>query len=90
MHVEGVVRRFGYARLKRVDKGLVVRYLMRTTGYSRPQLVRLIKRARRGALKKGYRAPTHGFARRYPDADVALPGGHRHAARHARGRPPGT
>jgi len=71
-HIEGVLRRFGYARLKRADKGLVVRYLMRTTGYSRPQLVRLLKRARAGALKKGYRAPTHGFARRYTDADVAL------------------
>ena len=70
--IEGVLRRFGYARLKRADKGLVVRYLMRTTGYSRPQLVRLIKRARAGALKKGYRAPRHGFARRFTDADVAL------------------
>jgi transposase InsO family protein len=71
-HIEGVLRRFGYARLKRADKGLVVRYLMRTTGYSRPQLVRLIKRARAGVLRKGYRAPTHGFARRFSDADVAL------------------
>ena len=72
LHIEGVLRRFGYARLKRADKGLVVRYLMRTTGYSRPQLVRLIKRARAGALKKGYRAPAHGFARRFTEADVAL------------------
>lgn len=71
-HIEGVLRRFRYARLKRADKGLVVRYLMRTTGYSRPQLVRLIKRARAGALKKGYRAPTHGFVRRFTDVDVAL------------------
>jgi transposase InsO family protein len=71
-HIEGVLRRFRYARLKRADKGLVVRYLMRTTGYSRPQLVRLLKRARAGSLKKGYRAPTHGFARRFTDADVAL------------------
>ena len=71
-HIEGVLRRFRYARLKRADKGLVVRYLVRTTGYSRPQLVRLIKRARVGALEKGYRAPTHGFARRFTEADVAL------------------
>lgn len=71
-HIEGVLRRFRYVRLKRVDKGLVVRYLMRTTGYSRPQLVRLIQRAQVGALKKNYRAPVHGFARRFTDADVAL------------------
>ncbi len=71
-HIEGVLRRFRYAHLKRADKGLVVRYLMRTSGYSRPQLVRLIKRARVGQLKKGYRAPVHGFTRRFTEADVAL------------------
>ena len=49
-----------------------MRYLMRTTGYSRPQLVRLIKRARTGSLQKGYCAPTRGFARRFTDADVIL------------------
>ena len=70
--IEGVLRRFRYARLKRADKGLIVRYLMRTTGYSRPQLVRLIKRARVGQLKKRYRAPVQGFARRFTEADVAL------------------
>ena len=71
-HIEGVLRRFGYARLQRQDKGLVVRYLMRTTGYSRQQLVRLIKRAPAGPLRKRYRAPTTGFARRCTDADLAL------------------
>ena len=45
---------------------------MCTTGYSRPQLVRLIKRARVGALVKGYCAPTHGFARRFTEADASL------------------
>ncbi len=71
-HIEGVLRRFGYARLKRQDKGLLVRYLRRTTGYSRQQLVRLIKRAPAGPLRKGYRAPVTGFARRFTDADLAL------------------
>lgn len=70
--IEGVLRRFGYARLKRQDKGLLVRYLMRTTGYSRQQLVRLIKRAPAGPLRKRYRAPTTGFARRFTDADLVL------------------
>ena len=51
-YIEGVLRRFRYARLKRVEKGLVVRYLMRTTGYSRAQLVRLIKRARVGRSRR--------------------------------------
>jgi transposase InsO family protein len=71
-HIETVLRRFGYGRLKRADKGLVVRYLVRTTGYSRQQLTRLIQRARAGRLRKRYRPPAHGFARRFTDADVAL------------------
>lgn len=31
-HISTVLGRFRYARLKRPDKGLVLRYLMRTTG----------------------------------------------------------
>jgi transposase InsO family protein len=71
-HIEGVLRRFGYVRLKRTDKGLLVRYLRRTTGYSRQQLVRLIQRTRAGPLRKAYRAPVQGFVRRFTDVDVAL------------------
>lgn len=71
-HIAAVVRRFRYNRLKRPDKGVVVRYLIRTTSYSRQQLTRLIKRALQGPLGKRYRAPTHGFVQRYTDADVAL------------------
>jgi hypothetical protein len=72
-HIGAVVRRFGYARLKRAHKGLVMRYLMRTTSYSRQQLTRLIGRAVGGeSLEKRYRAPARGFVRRFDDADVAL------------------
>lgn len=72
-HIGSVVRRFRYAQLKRAAKGLVVRYLMRTTGYSRQQLTRLIKRVVDGEpLEKRYRAPAQGFVRRFDEADVAL------------------
>jgi len=72
-HIESVLRRFSYAALKRTDKGLVVRYLMRSTGYSRQQLTRLIKRALAGAaLKKAYRAPRSGFVRRFTPADIVV------------------
>ena len=67
------VRRFGYGRLKRTDKGVVLRFLERVSGYSRQQLTRLVKRgAARGPLTKRYRAPRVGFARTYTDADVRL------------------
>jgi transposase InsO family protein len=71
-HIGAVLRRFGYGALGRANKGLVIRYLLRTTGYSRQQLTRLIKRALAGPLKKAYGAPAQGFARRFTEADVAL------------------
>jgi len=72
-HIEGVVKRFRYAGLGRVGKGLVLRYLERTTGYSRQQLTRLVARClRTGKLAKAYQAPKVGFVRRFTEADVAL------------------
>ena len=71
--IEALVKRMDYARLARRDKGVVLRYLERTTGYSRQQLTRLVGRAGRGSgLVKRYRAPAHGFARKFTPADVAL------------------
>src|ERR1019366_4699012 len=48
-----ILRRFGYARLRRADKGVVLRFLGRVSGYSRAQLTRLVERGRQpGALVK--------------------------------------
>ncbi len=38
------LRRFGYGRLKRADKAMVLRFLERVSGYSRQQIARLVKR----------------------------------------------
>jgi transposase InsO family protein len=71
--ISAVLKRLAYARLGRADKGVVLRYLQRTSGYSPQQLTRLVGRARDGtALAKRYRAPIHGFARKFGPADVAL------------------
>ena len=68
-----MVRRFGYARLKRADKGVVLRFLERVSGYSRQQLTRLVRRAgARPPLVKRYRASRSSFARHYTEADVRL------------------
>lgn len=68
-----VIRRFGYRRLPRGDKGVVFAYLLHTCGYSRAQLRRLVRRALAGEkLSKRYRAPATGFRRHYQEADVAL------------------
>jgi transposase InsO family protein len=71
--IGSVLKRVDYARLGRADKGVVRAYLLRTSGYSRAQLTRLLRRARRGkALHKRYRRPAKGFARRFIAEDVAL------------------
>jgi hypothetical protein len=59
--IGALLKRLRYAQLRRADKGVVLRYLERTTGYSRQQLTRLVGRARAGGvLTKRYRAPAHG------------------------------
>ena len=71
--IAGVLGRFAYRRLGRADKGVLMRYLARTTGYSRAQLRRLVSRRLKGEkLAKHYRAPAVGFARKFTAADVKL------------------
>lgn len=66
-----ILKRFAYRRLGRADKGVVMRYLERTTDYSRQQLIRLVGRYFEGGrLAKRYRAPATGFARKFTAADV--------------------
>ena len=67
------LRRFGYRSLARTDKGVVLRFLERVSGYSRQQLTRLVKRgAERRPLIKRYCASRTSFARTYTAADVRL------------------
>jgi transposase InsO family protein len=71
--IECVLKRFDYARLARADRGCVLAYLQRLSGYSRAQITRLVTRWDGGKpLVKNYGAPRCPFARRYTAADVAL------------------
>jgi transposase InsO family protein len=71
--IESVLKRFGYRQLSRADRGVVLAYLQRLSGYSRAQVTRLVSRWAMGKpLVKQYRAPEHAFARRYTAADVVL------------------
>lgn len=70
-----IVGRFRYSRLKRVEKAIVLRFLERTSGYSRQQITRLVKRgAERGPLIKRYHGSRTSFAGTYTRADVLLLG----------------
>jgi len=71
--IEQVLRRFGYRQLRRCERGVVLAYLQRLSGYSRAQITRLVARWTGGKpLVKNYRRPEHAFARRYTATDVAL------------------
>ena len=68
-----VLQRLDYGRLGRADRGPVLAYLQRLSGYSRAQVTRLVSRWVGGKpLVKRYAAPPAPFARRYTPADVAL------------------
>jgi len=71
--IESVLRRLEYRRLPRADRGPVLAYLQRLSGYSRSQITRLVSRWDAGKpLVKNYGAPRRPFARLYTPVDVAL------------------
>jgi len=71
--IEQVLCRLGYRQLGRADRGTVLAYVQRLSGYSRAQVTRLVSRwVAAKPLVKNYRRPEHAFARRYTGADVAL------------------
>jgi transposase InsO family protein len=71
--IEAVLWRLDYRVLGRADRGAVLAYVQRLSGYSRAQVTRLVSRWVAGRpLMKSYRAPRHAFARRYTTADIEL------------------
>ena len=67
------VKRFDYGRLKRSNKAIVLRFLERVSGYSRQQIVRLVKRGgERRAMVKRYCGSRTSFASTYTAADIGL------------------
>ncbi len=70
--IQGVLIKFRYQRLGKQDKGVVIRYLMKISGYSRQQTTRLITQYRKtGKLKRRQRTVA-GFTRKYTAQDIRL------------------
>ena len=67
--------RFGYRQLSKADKGIVIRYLIKISGYSRQQVSRLIGQYVHCGRLRRRQCTIRGFQRRYTDEDVALPNG---------------
>lgn len=70
--IQGELTRFRYLSRSRDDKGVILRYLSKVSGYSRQQVTRLVAQYRQcGRVQRGQRTVA-GFARRYTEADIRL------------------
>lgn len=70
--IQAVLVRFKYYQLKRVEKGVIRRYIKKVSGYSKAQVSRLIREYhQRGQLKKA-QYKRHRFPTSYTMADIAL------------------
>jgi transposase InsO family protein len=70
--IADTLRGLRYSRLKKPDKGLVRRYLIKVSGFSRQQLTRLIAQHRRQGRLEDHRKkpPAKPFAKRYTPDDI--------------------
>jgi len=64
--------RFNYLQQGKVDKGIVIRYLMKVSGYSRQQVTRLIAQYRKTGYIRHHHANVPAFQRRYSKEDIRL------------------
>lgn len=70
--VEGILRRFNYPRLARSDKGIVIQFLGKVSGYSRQQLTRMIQRYTKNGVLKRFQKTLNGFEQFYRPDDIHL------------------
>ncbi len=64
--------RFNYLQLGKVAKGVVIRYLMKVSGYSRQQVTRLIKQYRKTGYIKHNHVNVPAFKTKYSKEDIRL------------------
>jgi transposase InsO family protein len=76
-HISRVLKRFDYRQRGKRERGVLLAYLRRTSGYSRTQITRLVARWDENRLAavplaKRYCAPRAPFARKYTASDIEL------------------
>lgn len=70
--IQTTLKRFKYRQLSKGEKGLLLRFLSRVSGYSKVQIKRLVKQYRRtGKCQRKQRTATP-FTRKYTTADIRL------------------
>jgi len=67
-----LLTRFKYSKLSRQEKGIVIKFLMKISGYSRQQLERLIARHKEEGFLRFKQKTVSGFEKKYTDEDTVL------------------
>lgn len=70
--VQKTAARFHYLRLGKAERGVLIRYLMKVTGYSRQQVTRLLRQFRQCGQVQRQPRTGRPFATRYTATDVRL------------------
>ncbi len=70
--IERILVRFGYMLIDRKGKGVVLRYIMQLSGYSRQQITRLISQYRESGHIRRRQRTVKGFERKYTPDDIQL------------------
>jgi len=70
--VQKILVKFRYTTCTKNDKGIVTRFLMKVSGYSRQQITRLIKQYTTSGHIEWSPCRTHGFSSKYTQKDILL------------------
>ena len=70
--VDGVLKRYAYRQLKRCQKGTVIQFLEKVSGYSRQQITRMVQRYIETGSVRRHQKTINGFNRIYLPEDVQL------------------
>ncbi len=70
--IEQTLQHFRYASRSKAEKGLLIAYLCRISGYSRQQITRLIRRYKNCGKLAWNLSPAKGFVLRYTAEDIRL------------------
>ena len=70
--IDNVLTKFKYFSLKKKDRVVLRRYMMRMTGMSKSQLTRVVAKKKRTGKVFFYSTSRHRFDRKYTTSDIAL------------------
>jgi transposase InsO family protein len=70
--IQRTLVRFRYLELSKQDKGLIIRYLVKVSGYSRQQTTRLVTQYRKTGRVRRRQRTVAGFKRKYTQEDIRV------------------